>query len=578
MTKKLSNTEILILALILIFSLFIILADYLIPESIGLSILYVIPLFFSTYLFFNKKVNLILTIIYSFLTLFTFLFHEFNLVIISQNIITIFILVVSNFLSLAIIRNFEEKKKTDSLLNEAYNVTPSGVLVVDSEGRIKNFNKAFVDIFNLDAAKEIDAKLMNFFFGSDKGKSFFDLREVLEHQSKVIHLENEGVLSPIEVSYQELTVENSFYMFFTFENLSKKINQQISVNRLATVANFSNIGLININTQGNILILNQGAKNILNLNDIDDVNESLFDYFLTQDKEKLTELLLNVRRGKSIQDVEFLTKNKYGKKLLQTSFLPIMDYFKENVVEISVSFTDITEIRNYQKKLEKSKRDMEEYTYIVSHDLKAPLRHLSSYLQLLELEKVDLSDKGANYISKMKKSTKRMNDMISALLTYSRIGHEANELVEINLNTIFKEVVVLYDDIIKEHGIIISCDLEDKVLINRNHAFQLMQNFIDNSIKYRQLDRPLEIKITSFEKNDFLVLSFEDNGIGIDLDRGDNLFKVFSRLHSDNEIEGTGIGLASCKKIASFYDGHIEVESELGSYTKFFVHLKLVTT
>jgi len=538
----------------------------------------VIPLFFSTYLFFNKKVNLILTIIYSFLTLFTFLFHEFNLVIISQNIITIFILVVSNFLSLAIIRNFEEKKKTDSLLNEAYNVTPSGVLVVDSEGRIKNFNKAFVDIFNLDAAKEIDAKLMNFFFGSDKGKSFFDLREVLEHQSKVIHLENEGVLSPIEVSYQELTVENSFYMFFTFENLSKKINQQISVNRLATVANFSNIGLININTQGNILILNQGAKNILNLNDIDDVNESLFDYFLTQDKEKLTELLLNVRRGKSIQDVEFLTKNKYGKKLLQTSFLPIMDYFKENVVEISVSFTDITEIRNYQKKLEKSKRDMEEYTYIVSHDLKAPLRHLSSYLQLLELEKVDLSDKGANYISKMKKSTKRMNDMISALLTYSRIGHEANELVEINLNTIFKEVVVLYDDIIKEHGIIISCDLEDKVLINRNHAFQLMQNFIDNSIKYRQLDRPLEIKITSFEKNDFLVLSFEDNGIGIDLDRGDNLFKVFSRLHSDNEIEGTGIGLASCKKIASFYDGHIEVESELGSYTKFFVHLKLVTT
>lgn len=578
MTKKLSNTEILILALILIFSLFIILADYLIPESIGLSILYVIPLFFSTYLFFNKKVTLILTIIYSFFTLLTFLFHEFNFVIISQNIITIFILIVSNFLSSAIIRNFDEKKKTDLLLNEAYNVTPSGVLVVDSKGRVRNFNKSFVNIFKFDASKKIDTKLMDYFFGLEKGRTFFDLREVLENQSKIIHIESEGTLSPVEVSYQEITVENSFFMFFTFENLSKKINQQINMNRLATVANSSHVGLINIDIQGNILALNQGAKEILLVNDKENIYGNLLDFFLTRDKEKLMELLTNVGKGKNLSNLEFLTKSIHGKKLLQISFSPILDYFKESVVEISVSFIDVTEIRSYQKRIEKSKKDMEEYTYIVSHDLKAPLRHLSSYMQLLDLEKIDFSDKATQYLSKMKKSTKRMNDMISALLSYSRIGHEENDLAEVKLSAVLKDVVLLYDDIIKEYNISISSFIEDKVYINRSHVFQLMQNLIDNSIKYRHPDRPLEIKISSFEKNEYLVLLFEDNGIGIDTNHVDHLFKAFSRLSKNNEIEGTGIGLASCKKIASFYDGHIEVESELGSYSKFFVYLKLVTT
>lgn len=577
MTKKLNNTEILILALILIFSLFVILADYLIPESIGLSILYVIPLFFSTYLFFNKKVNLFLTVIYTLLTLITFFFHELNFVVISQNILIIFILLVSNFLSLVIIKSFDEKKKTDSLLNEAYNVTPSGVLVVDSEGRIKNFNKAFVDIFKLDNVRRIDKKLMSFFFGADKGRSFFDLRELLENQSKVIHLENEGTLSPIEVTYQEITVENSFYMFFTFENLAKKINQRISMDRLATVANVSNIGLINIDIHGIILALNEGAKNILLLRNRANLDGNLLDIFLTKDKEKLTDILLKVKKGESAYDVEFKTKRVHGNKLIQISFSPIMDYFRESVVEISVSFIDITEIRGYQKNLEKSKKDMEEYTYIVSHDLKAPLRHLSSYMQLLELEKNDFSDKAVNYLNKMKKSAKRMNDMISALLTYSRIGHEENDLNEVELNNVFKEVVLLYDDIIKEHGISISSQIEHKVLIHRSHAFQLIQNFIDNSIKYRQPERSLEIKVSSFVKNDYLVLLFEDNGSGIDSDDVGHLFKVFSRLHRNDEIDGTGVGLVSCKKIANIYDGHIEVESELGSYTKFFVYLNLVT-
>lgn len=220
------------------------------------------------------------------------------------------------------------------------------------------------------------------------------------------------------------------------------------------------------------------------------------------------------------------------------------------------------------KKLKNQNKELEQFTYIASHDLQEPLQSLISFTELLEKEFTEkLGDNGQFYIDFISKSSKRMQLLVKGLLDYSRIGKEKK--VTINCNQIINEVLSDMMITIKESNAeIIVSDLP----ILKGYATELrqvFQNLISNALKFRKKDvAPKIIFLVKKQKNEWLF-SVQDNAIGIDESSKHKLFVIFKRLHNREEYEGTGIGLAHCKKIVELHGGTIWADSKLGEGSTF---------
>ncbi|MEJ7626874.1 MAG: PAS domain-containing protein [Ferruginibacter sp.] len=234
----------------------------------------------------------------------------------------------------------------------------------------------------------------------------------------------------------------------------------------------------------------------------------------------------------------------------------------------------ITELNNNLKKhaeeLALSNEELERFAYVTSHDLQEPLRMVTSFLQLLQ-KKYDsqLDETAQKYINFAVDGANRMKSLIMDLLEYSRISSIAVEHTKIDLNAVLINTKRALRTAIEESGArILAPDLPD-VTGNEIQLIQLFQNLISNAIKYRGSEKPL-IEIGFKQSISELEFHIRDNGIGIDEKYYEKIFIMFQRLHNRKEYDGTGIGLAICKKIVELHQGKIWVESsEKGSVFNF---------
>ncbi|MGB5246697.1 MAG: ATP-binding protein [Woeseia sp.] len=247
----------------------------------------------------------------------------------------------------------------------------------------------------------------------------------------------------------------------------------------------------------------------------------------------------------------------------------------------------LKDLEAQREALEHSNRELEQYAYVTSHDLQEPLRIIVSFLQLLERHNGDkLDDKSREYMSFIVDGSKRMQEMVSSLLELSRIGR-GNEGFERNdLEDLLQVATANLQIAIAESGAEISHDALPTISCNRQRILQLLQNLVGNAIKYRGdkapkihiSARPMPVDAverltyaTSARHQTIWEFTVEDNGIGIDPKYAERIFVIFQRLHSRETYEGTGIGLALCKKIVQIHHGKIWVEhkAEGGSCFKF---------
>lgn len=228
-------------------------------------------------------------------------------------------------------------------------------------------------------------------------------------------------------------------------------------------------------------------------------------------------------------------------------------------------------LEKVMKELERSNKELEQFAYAASHDMKEPLRMISSYLQLLSKNYKDKLDEDArDFINYAVDGALRMNTLINDLLLYSRVSSKQREFTPVDLNEIIAEVSGDLEVLINESEAVITYSKLPEVKADRLQMQQLFQNLIQNAIKFRKDVRP-EIDITS-EKNGYeWTFRVKDNGIGIDPEQTERIFLIFQRLHSDRgKYPGTGIGLALCKKIVERHGGRIWVESEPGKGSAFY--------
>jgi PAS domain S-box-containing protein len=216
------------------------------------------------------------------------------------------------------------------------------------------------------------------------------------------------------------------------------------------------------------------------------------------------------------------------------------------------------------EELEKVNSDLNDFTHIVSHDLKTPLMTIESFSSfLLEDYLEDLDETGQEYLEAVINASNSMRDLIDNLLTLSRVGRSDTDYSKVDLKEIFDEVLLdLAPQIEMKHAIIKAEDLPE-IVTQRTWMKQVMQNLIGNGLKFNEAHPP-RVDITCVKDDDYYTFNVRDNGIGIPENEQEHLFGLFQRLHHAQKYPGTGAGLSICKKIVENMGGSISVESEEG--------------
>ncbi len=227
-----------------------------------------------------------------------------------------------------------------------------------------------------------------------------------------------------------------------------------------------------------------------------------------------------------------------------------------------------------RNRLEEIKKEMNQFTYIVSHDLQAPLRTITGFLELLNKRYSDKLDaSGMQFIDMAVKGATKMKSLVFDLLEYSRLNNRVEGFDVVDLNEVLNETKIKYETIIEKTGAVIKVNELPLVLADRTQMGHMFHHLLGNALKFRG-ERTPEINITSRKENNCWIIGVQDNGMGIEESFFEKIFIVFRRLNNDEEkYPGTGIGLAICKKIAELHDGKIWLKSEVNKGTAFYFSL-----
>ena len=240
---------------------------------------------------------------------------------------------------------------------------------------------------------------------------------------------------------------------------------------------------------------------------------------------------------------------------------------------ILVFFRDISIRKKHLKKVEQQNREMEQFTYAASHDLQGPLKTIKNYINLLKEELGDnIEEEAHKFLEVVYNSANRMKILTNHLLDFSRLGQKRTK-TWVNCEEILKNIQTDLEASISESQTRIEVGPLPEIFGYETELRLLFQNLIINATKFRKKEVTPIIKIGVQEEINHWVFSVADNGIGIKPAHQDRIFGIFQRLHSQKDYEGTGIGLANCRKIAELHDGNIWVESREGEGSTFFIKI-----
>lgn len=386
-------------------------------------------------------------------------------------------------------------------------------------------------------------------------------------------------------------------VFFVVRFKLAEESGRTSNKRMDALFNYSTEGIIITNKTGDIILINPSA-------------EKMFGYASGELVNKKIEVLIPVRyTHKHVAD-----RDKYnahpkaramgtGRDLYALrkdgSEFPVeisLSYFMLEGEQYVISFIiDITtrkeaedlilqakiNLEAYAEQLKASNKELEQFAYVASHDLQEPLRKIQAFGDRIRSKEANaLSESGRDYLDRMLNAAGRMKKLINALLTFSRVSTQAKPFVQVDLNKTIKDVIGDLEIAIETSHAKVNVEQLPTLEADPLQMWQLFQNLLSNALKFHHDGVSPVVNITSERirkgeadsKRDTVKITVSDNGIGFDQKYADRIFNIFQRLEGTN-FEGTGVGLAICKKIAQRHGGDIIAQSSPGDGSQFVITL-----
>jgi PAS domain S-box-containing protein len=397
-------------------------------------------------------------------------------------------------------------------------------------------------------------------------------------KSKASSVENMPV-EDVRKLVEELQIHRIELEMQNEELRSTQYELEQSRKKYSDLYDFAPVGYLTINEEGRIVEANITAAKQLGMERSVLIGKPFNLYAAEDYREELHLHLRKVFKTKESQTCEIkLNGRSRINGYVQLDSTYVLDSDGLNLTRTTM--TDISDRKQSEEKLivfagklEQSNRELEQFAFIASHDLQEPLRKIQAFGNMLGNKSGDkLDEKGKDYLTRMQNAAKRMQQLISDLLKYSRVATRPEPPDTVDVREVLMEVVSDLEIKIQRLGANIEVLELPVIKAEKSQIYQLFQNLIANSLKFHRDGQP-HIKIYSRRTDHDCRIFVEDNGIGFDEKYLDRIFAPFQRLHGRSAYEGTGMGLAICRKIVERYGGSITAKGKPGEGSTFIITL-----
>lgn len=392
----------------------------------------------------------------------------------------------------------------------------------------------------------------------------------------VIHFLDIGVLSQIDLAPFTFPITGLIWAWALFRF---RLLEVVPVARDAVIENMDD-GIIVTDTENNIVDANPAMLELIERSSSEIIGEPIDETL--PDWLNLTQYCHETEVS---QEQEVTVDTGEIQRHFDLRISPLHDSRGDIAGWVCIT-RDITARKQSEQALEKyavdlarSNAALQRFAFVASHHLQEPLRSTVTHLQLLEKFCDDqLDPRARKSLYYAIKNALHMRELLRDLLRFSRVDSQENTFQQISCEAIVKDAINALQELITTHDAVVTYDLGDapKVMVNANQLRKVFTHLLENAIKFRQPDEPPCIHIAAQQQGDMWRFSVCDNSIGIDPEYHQQIFKVFHRLHTQDDYPGTGIGLALCQKIIERHGGRIWVESELGAGATFYFTLPTV--
>ncbi len=519
------------------------------------------------------------------------------------------------------VRNIQALDYSASLAEAALEATPNGIMIVNPQGQIINYNERLVSMWNIPPSiiqQQNLTVLLNFLAEQleqpnqllDQRNNFLDCKNY-KGESAEIALCNGRIFK--YYSHPQILHDQIVGRVISFRDRSSEHQAQKEIEdrelRLRAIFNHCPIGMVVGRDQTlSSINMNRQFSDMLGYTP-EELDQLTVDDITYPEDRKLRPNFLDQKRAGNVTYTK--VRKRYVKKSGELLWARVNigliknddGIIKEHIVMVEDISTQIeqeeeikrlvaelkqhngaleeevkgrtSDLQSINEELRRSNEDLEQFAYVASHDLQEPLRMVGNFVQLLERQyRKQLDEEGLTYIHFAVDGVKRMSHLIQNLLKYSRVGRGDIKIQQANINELVKLRLLDLDQKIKETNTDLRLEnLPKEVWCEGSQIGIVFYNLITNALKFNQSSRP-RIRIGGEEHEGEWRFYVADNGIGIEEQFQTKIFEIFRRLNHREEYEGTGIGLALCKKIVSRHEGNIWFESEPNNGTTFYFTIK----
>jgi PAS domain S-box-containing protein len=477
----------------------------------------------------------------------------------------------------------EQKKAQEALhlSEEKYrslvNLSPAGITLSTMEGKPLEVNQAVLDIYGYEFKEEfLNTSIWEHYVDPNDRKHFIELvkKEGVVKNFEVRQIRKNGEIIWISNDVQTFKLpdgELAILKHSTDITVSKKADEALhfSEEKFRSLVNLSPTAISLSTMEGKVLEINQAILDIFGFESKEEfINMPALDHY--SDKNDRTQLIELFKKEGIVKNYEIQLIKKNGVSVWVSVYLmPFL--MPDGEMALLSTFLDITDFKKVVEQIQDVNKELEAFTYSVSHDLRAPLRAVNGYSQMLSEEYgTKLDAEGKRIIETICNNAVNMGKLIDELLAFSKLGRKEVLRTKINMNELVKGVIEEMDKSLTNKAEIKISKLHN---LNADYTMirQVMFNLIANALKYSSKKEHPIIELFSEEKQGQIVFSVKDNGAGFDMNYYDKLFGVFQRLHKQSEFEGIGVGLAIVYRVITKHGGKVWAEGKVneGAVFKF---------